>query len=98
MYATKVSHFPASGGAAELDDGQPVAVHTVLIANSSAGVVDISFTQSTPAGDGTTVVGIITVPANDSLEWDPYAMFDKGFTVPAMAADVTCTVTWRPGV
>jgi hypothetical protein len=99
-YATRVSYLTSASSASdrELNEGQSLSVHNVIVQNTTAAAVDLSFTQSTPAGDGTTVVGGITVSADDSYEWNPHAIFDKGFTVPALGAGVNVTVSWRPGV
>lgn len=97
-YATRVTHLTSASGATELNDGNSLSIHNILIQNTTAAAVDITFTQATPAGDGTTTVGAITVGADTSTEWNPGAIFDKGFTVPALGAGVTVTVSWRPGI
>lgn len=96
MYATRVTVVQNSDGATELNNGDSVYVHKVLVANSSASPVDQTFTESDDLGSTSTLVGQLTVPANDSEDWEPYAVFDTGFRVAGPASDVVVTVTWRP--
>lgn len=97
-YMTRVTVVVNGDGNVQLNGGDSVAVQSVIVANTSAAPVDQTFTQGTVKGDGTSLVGTIVVPANDSEAWYPSAIFDTGFRIPEPVADVTVTVTWRPGV
>jgi len=97
-YGTVVTRLDSTSGVTQLNGGDSVAVHNVLVANSTAGAVDIAFTQGSVKGDITVGVGDVTVPADNSTEWNPHAIFDKGFRVPALASGVVVTISWRPGV
>lgn len=98
MYATVVTRLDSTSGVTQLNGGDSVAVHNVLVANSTGGAVDIAFTQGSVKGTITIGVGDITCGADTSAEWNPGAIFDKGFRVPALASGVVVTITWRPGV
>ena len=98
IYATRVTVVQNGDGAGvELDSGNPVWVHSVHLANGSAGTVTPLFTQTTTAGGAiATEVGAMSATAGGADDWTPEAIFDKGFRVAAEpAASVYITVTWR---
>lgn len=97
-YATQVTRLTSSSGATQLNSGDSVAVHNVMIANTTNGIIDQDFTQGSVKGDGSTAVGSVTIPADSSVEWNPMAIFDKGFRIPALTSGVIVTISWRPGV
>lgn len=97
-YATIVTRLDSTSGVTQLNDGDSVAVHNVMAANTTAGVIDVAFTQGSLKGDITVGVADITLPADNTVEWNPVAIFDKGFRVPLLAAGVVVTISWRPGV
>lgn len=98
-YATQVTYLDSSSGITQLNGGDSVAIHNVLVQNTTASPVDITFTQGTAKGDGSTTVAAITVGGDESnAEWHPMAIFDKGFRIPALPSGSSMTICWRPGI
>lgn len=94
--ATRVTRVANGDGNVELDSGNAVQVMAFIIANASGAAVTYSPTQGSVAGDGSTAVTTITVGASDSEDFNPDAVYDKGFRLPEPAANVVVTVSWRP--
>ena len=99
QYATRVTYIDSTSGAVELNGGDSVAIHNVLVQNTTTSDVDFTFTQGSVKGDITITVAVITVSGNTSNgEWNPCAIFDKGFRIAALSSGTSVTVSWRPGI
>lgn len=98
QYATVVTRLDSTSGVTQLNGGDSVAIHNVLYTNTTAAPIDVAFTQGSLKGTITTGVADITAPADDSGEWNPMAIFDKGFRIPALTSGLILTISWRPGV
>lgn len=94
MYATKIAVFTSGSSSLLLEDGNPVWLHNIVIANSSGAVVDQTFTWKTD-GVGGTVTPSITVPINDTAIWHGVDTHCQGLTLGTVVADVTITITYR---
>lgn len=97
-YATRVTRVANGDGDVSLGDtaGDPVYVHSIVVANGSGSAVTQQFTESSQFGSTSNNVATIVAPANDTEDWNPLASFDKGFRIPEPASSVVVTVTWRP--
>jgi hypothetical protein len=98
MYATQVTHLDSTSGVTQLNGGDSVSIHSIVVTNTSGSAVTITFTQGSAKGTITTTTLILVVANGDSMPYNPDAIFDKGFRVPALAANTTVTIAWRPGV
>jgi len=103
IYGTRVTVVQNGDGAGvEINSGQPCAIHNVHIANAAAGAAQaFTFTETTTAGGAiANEVGAMSIAATGgSDDWNPEAIFDKGFRVgQEPAAGTFITVVWRPGV
>jgi len=83
--ATRVTRVDLTAARTILDGS--FIVYGIVVANKSAAVVDVEFTDLDDVA-----VASITVPADDSFGWDTTWLADNGLKVGLVSADVIVTV------
>lgn len=88
--ATKVRYLTSADGAVELESGQSLIVHGIIV-SANGGAVTQTFTESSVKGDTSNIIASISVLSGDTCVWDSNIwLADKGLAVtPVTNARIT---------